>query len=97
MSRPSQRDVGDFMGEIFAREQQQREDEASGWLVAVTDLEDPTHLVSAYGPFDSPEAALIAAGEMDACPHTGAHPVDGETGWRHEVVPLFAYVEPKRD
>lgn len=90
----------DFLARVELDHLKWREQEASGWLVVVTDLErDPPAVVSAYGPFESAEIALVKAGEMDADPDCGAHPVDGEVGWRHDVVPLFAYTEPepKRD
>lgn len=88
----------DFMARLELDQQRWREREAIGWLVVVTDLE-VHEVVNAYGPFESAEIALVKAGEMDADPHCGASPDDGEPGWRHDVVPLFAYTEPepKRD
>lgn len=86
---PDQGDVRSLLGLILLRAQEVTEREASGWLVVVTDLESNT-ITGAYGPKETPEAALILAGEMDACPHTGTHPADGEPGWRHDVVPLYA-------
>ncbi len=75
----------------LAHERFQRR-EATGWLVICFDEEPPDPedgrhvIVGAYGPFSSPEGALIEAGRHDAA---------SEYGFRNEVIPLYAPVDWK--
>lgn len=86
-------DAFDAFGELLAKLETGLENavrkEARGFVVVVIDTYPPESVVSAYGVFATPEAALIQAGEFDASPHTGTNPVDGEDPWKHVVVPLY--------
>ncbi len=74
--------------EIANMRYQQRE--ASAWLVLCWD-EDPEigsgfEIVGTYGPFATPEEALVQCGKHDAC---------SEFGFKNEVVPLYPPVDWK--
>ncbi len=66
--------------------------EAIAWLVICYDEEPPDPedgrpvIVGAYGPFASPEEALVQVGKHDA---------SSEYGFRNEVIPLYPPVEWK--
>ncbi len=69
----------------IAHERFQRR-EATAWLVICWDEEPPDPedgkhvLVGAYGPFASPEEALVQCGKHDA---------SSGYGFRNEVIPLY--------
>ncbi len=75
----------------IAHERFQRR-EASGWLVLCYDEEPPDPsddskiVVGCYGPFASPEEALVQAGKHDAA---------SEYGFSNVVVPLYPPVDWK--
>ncbi len=75
----------------LAHERFQRR-EAIAWLIICHDEEPPDPddgpnvIVGAYGPFASPEEALVEAGRHDAA---------SEYGFRNEVIPLFTPVQWK--
>lgn len=77
--------------EIFAnmRVMSDRADraEAAGWVVLVTDLESGKPVMT-VGDFDTPEQALVYAGDRERDPHVGTV-VDGEPGWGYKVLPRF--------
>lgn len=64
------------------------EDNADGWGVVVIDTETG-EAGSFYGPFHTPEEALVQAADFDRDPHSGTAPADGSPGWKHVVVPMF--------
>lgn len=67
--------------------QRDRERDAAGWVVLTVDLTDDSP-VSTVGIFDTPEAALIKAGEMDV--ESAGMLEIGEPGWKHHVLPMWA-------
>ncbi len=74
----------------IAHERFQRR-EAMAWLVICYDEDPPDEdgrhvIIGAYGPFASPEEALVQAGKHDAA---------SEFGFRNEVIPLYPPVEWK--
>lgn len=59
--------------------------DAIGWIVAVVDLDGGPTAEHGYGLFETPEQALVAAGEMAA-----STPAEGaQAGWDHVVIPIF--------
>lgn len=84
----------DFLGEVEAVEGAVERMEASGWLVVCIDLESDD-IVGAYGPFETPEQALIESGRHQAT-SLGELVEPGEAGWRHVVKPLFPPVRWRR-
>ncbi len=66
--------------------------EAIAWLVLCYDEEPPDPeddgpvIVGAYGPFVSPEEALVECGKHDN---------SSESGFRNEVIPLYPPVQWK--
>jgi hypothetical protein len=72
--------------------------DASGWLVICVDLEavvegEKDSIVAAYGPFATPEEALVEAGRHQG---TSLDVEPGDAGWAHFVKPLFPPIEWKR-
>ena len=71
---------------------------ALAWLVVCIDDEavqkgDVNCVVATYGPFASPEDALVEAGKHDA---TGLRMnADEPIGWSHLIRPLYAPVDRK--
>lgn len=87
------------LGELIARVEETSDAmdraDASGWLVVCIDLESLEHdeadcVVACYGPFNTPEEALVEAGKHQATSLDKTHLAEpGEAGWMHFVKPLF--------
>jgi hypothetical protein len=88
------RGVREFMAEIAVAIDRAERAEASGFVVLVIDTEGDS-LREVVGPFSTPEDALLEAGRLDADPHRGTRPADGEPGWRHVVLPLYPPDDPR--
>ena len=88
------RAVGELLADVEATSDAMDRADASGWLVVCVCLEsiqndEPNCVVGCYGPFESPEVALIEAARHQA---TSLHD-PGEPGWAHLVKPLYPPVE----
>jgi hypothetical protein len=82
---------GDLLARVEATSDAMDRRDASGWLVVCIDLEcielgESDAVVGCYGPYDSPEEALIAAGRHAT---TSLPLAPGEKGWAHLVKPLY--------
>ena len=65
--------------------------DALAWLVVCVDHDsiqrgDPNCVVGTYGPFSSPEEALVEAGKHDA---NSLERDEGDPGWSHLIRPLY--------
>lgn len=83
-------EIGDLLARVEATSDAMDRADASGWLVVCVDLENVQHgeadcVVGCYGPFASPEEALVEAGRHQA---TSLEVGDGP-GWAHFVKPCF--------
>lgn len=85
---PNRRAMARFMADLEISMQGAREEAASGWLIVTVDMQDdPPTVLNACGPYETPEAALIDSGRMDAEDKRLGE--DGE-GWAHAIVPMFS-------
>lgn len=91
--------VGELLAAAIATSDAMDRNDASGWLVVCVDLEsvaegEADSIVGCYGPFDSPEEALVEAGRHQATSldTTSLHE-PGEAGWAHFVKPLYPPVK----
>lgn len=86
---------GEFLAKVEATMDEMDRQDASGWLVVCIDLDavsrdEPDVVVGCYGPFASPEEALVEAGHHQAT----SLPTD-DAGWAHLIKPLFPPVRWK--
>jgi hypothetical protein len=87
--------LGELIARVEATADEMDRRDASGWVVVCVDLEavehgEPDSIVACYGPCDTPEEALVAAGKLDATSLDKTHLAEpGEPGWAHFVKPLF--------
>lgn len=83
---PIIRTPADLIAELEVGHQRDRERDALGWVVLCTDDESGNH-VHTSGLFDTPEAALIHAGER----HAEDVRINPETEplWTYTVLPMF--------
>lgn len=78
---------GDLLARVEATSDAMDRRDASGWLVVCTDLEaGEDNIVGCYGPFPSPEDALI---ELQRQVETSLPVGEDEAGWGHFVKPLY--------
>jgi hypothetical protein len=78
--------VRELLAEVFVDLHRDRVLAASGWVYVVVDDESGDH-VHVVGPFDGPEAAVIAS-ERQKIEDRRMNP--GEPLWTHHVLPLFS-------
>lgn len=89
------REVGALLAQVEVTSDAMDRADASGWLVVCVDLESIEHgesdcVVGCYGPFATPEEALVEAGRHDATSLDKTHLSEpGEPGWVHLVKPLY--------
>lgn len=83
---------GDFIARVEINHQRTREREADGWVFVTVDDEFDS-LVHVVGPFPTAEDALIAAGRQANDDEKIRD--DGEAGWTHTVLPIYAPDEPR--
>lgn len=77
--------VREFIAEMAVSSLRSIAREASGWVYVIVDDENGKH-VHAVGPFDTPEAALLAS-ERQKAEDRRLNP--GDPLWTHHVLPLF--------
>jgi hypothetical protein len=97
----ARRELGDLIARVEETSNAMDRRDASGWLVVCVDLEavafgEADTIVACYGPFATPEIALIEAGRHQATSLSETHLAEpGEPGWAHFVKPLFPPIEWK--
>jgi hypothetical protein len=80
-----QRAVRELYAEVSEQMDRMAREDASGWMVVCIDLEPPPSPTLTFGPFVTPEAALIEAAKHAEESKRFHDP--GEHGWKYEVVP----------
>lgn len=83
--------LGDLIADVEATSNAMDRRDAKAWLVVCVDLEcvqlnESDCVVACYGPFESPEEALVAAGKLQS---TSLKVPAGDPGWAHLVKPMF--------
>lgn len=90
---------GQFIFEIEKTSDEMDRADATGWLVVCIDNEavhrgEEDCVVGCYGPFATPEEALVEAGRHDS---TSLPLEDDDLGWTHLIKPLYSPVNWRSD
>lgn len=91
---PFGRALGDFMFEIEKLSHEMDKEDATGWLVVCVDdaavaRGEEDCVMGCYGPFDSPEEALVEAGIHDKEIAEMLEHNPDEHGWHHLIKPMY--------